>query len=78
MANKTIVQVPVKKTELKDLHLYMTSGTPTWGALYVPEDDTGAPIGEPRSLSGAVTDAADLFAWVDRIIVPAINAQEGT
>jgi hypothetical protein len=79
MATKTLVQQPVKKTDLKDVHLYLgAAGEKTWSALYVPKDATGAAIGEPRSITGVVTQDPGLWAWVDGVVVPAINAVEGT
>ena len=79
MADKTIVQVPVKKTDLKDVHLYLSDAGKSWNALYIPKDATGAEIGPGlRSVSGTVTADPGLWAWVDSVVVPAINAQEGT
>ena len=79
MAEKTILQQPVKKTDLNDLHLFIGgTGEKTWNALYVPKDETGAAIGEARSISGPVTQDPGLWAWIDTVVIPAINAQEGT
>ena len=80
MPNKTIIQKPVVKADLKDVHLYLVSpGNLTWGANYVPKDETGAVIGtEPRNVSGTVTQDPGLWAWVDSVVIVAINEKEGT
>ena len=83
MPDKAIIQKPVTKQDLKDLHLFIESASKMWTVLYFAKDSAGAPIGGPtatRSVSGtfsASTDA-DLFAWVDRAVIPVINAAEGT
>ena len=79
MPDKTIVQKPVTNADLTDCHLYLVLGTPTWGATYIPKDATGAPIGEPRVINGGdVAYNAGLWAWVDSVVVAAINTKEGT
>ena len=83
MPDKAIIQKPVTKQELKDVHLYIESATKTWQALYLPKDSAGVPIGgidANRSVTGTFSPAGDpeLFQWVDRVIIPAINAAEGT
>jgi len=78
MADKTIVQKPVKKGDLSDLHLYITPSGQNWNALYTPKDAAGAPIGTPRTLTGVLAHPQELFAWVDLEVIPAINAAEGT
>jgi hypothetical protein len=79
MANKTIIQVPIKKTDLQTVSLTMVMEEKTWNAIYAPKDETGAPIStESRSCSGTVTADPGLWAWIDNVVIPAINAQEGT
>jgi hypothetical protein len=78
MPDKTVVQKPVTNADLTDCHLYLVAGTPTWGATYVPKDATGAAIGGPRTVSGTVAYDPGLWAWVDAVVVAAINTQEGT
>jgi hypothetical protein len=78
MAEKTIRQQPITNAHLTDAHLYLVAGTPTWSALYVPVDETGAKIGEPRTIGGPVAYDPGLWAWVDTVIVASANAKEGT
>jgi hypothetical protein len=79
MPDKTIIQKPVVKTDLRNVSLLLEAGVKTWNATYLPKDDTGAAIGtEPRVVSGTVTQDPGLWAWVDSVVVVAINAQEGT
>jgi hypothetical protein len=79
MPDKTIVQTPVGKTDLKNISLLLEEGTKTWNATYIPKDDAGTAIGdEPRVISGLVTQDPGLWAWVDTVVVAAINGKEGT
>jgi hypothetical protein len=79
MPDKTIIQKPIVKTDLKNVTLLLEAGTKTWNATYTPKDAAGAPIGpEPRVISGNVTQDPGLWAWIDTVVVAAINAQEGT
>jgi hypothetical protein len=80
MPEKTIRQQPVVKTDLAGVHLHLEEGgMKSWNATYLPKDETGASIGtEPRTAGGSVTQDPGLWAWVDGVVIPAINAQEGT
>ena len=78
MPAKTILQQPVKKTDLTNVTLLLIAADKTWNALYVPKDETGAAMGEPRTISGTVTADPGLWAWVEYTVVAAINAREGT
>lgn len=81
MPEKVIHQQPVKKTDLVNVSLYLSaSGAKTWGATYLPKDELGNPVGtEPRVMgTQPVTTDPGLWAWVDNVVVVAINAQEGT
>ena len=79
MPDKTIVQKPVVKNDLKNVSLLLEAGVKTWNATYVPKDATGATIGdEPRVISGTVTMDPGLWAWIDTVVVVAINEKEQT
>jgi len=79
MPNKTIVQKPVGKADLKNVSLLLEAGVKTWNTTYTPKDDTGAPIGEePRVIGGTLAQDPGLWAWIDAVVIPAINAKEGT
>ena len=79
MPNKTIVQKPVTKNDLGNITLLLVSGTKTWNAQYIPKDESGNGIGtEMRVISGTVTQDPGLWAWVDSVVIPAINVKEQT
>jgi hypothetical protein len=79
MADKTITQKAVGKTDLKNVALLLEGGMKSWNATYIPKDSTGANVGdEPRAISGTVTQDPGLWAWVDTVVVVAINQKEGT
>jgi hypothetical protein len=81
MAEKTIRQQPVTMEQLTQVVyiLYQTGGIDC-NYLYRPVDDTGAPIGETRSLTESKAGAAatEIQTWITNEVLPVINAHEGT
>ena len=62
MPDKTMVQKPIKKTDLNNVSLLLVATEKTWSCTYTPKDETGAAIGEPRVIGGAVTADPGLWA----------------
>jgi hypothetical protein len=81
MAEKVIRQQPVTLDHVTQVayHVYATGGI-DFSYSYTPEDETGAPVGEKRVLSGAKSGAAatEIKDWITTKVLPEINAAEGT
>jgi hypothetical protein len=81
MAEKVIRQQPVALGQVTQVVyiLYPTGGVDT-NYLYRPVDETGAPVGETRSLTDSVSGAAaqEIRTWITNEVLPAINTAEGT
>jgi hypothetical protein len=81
MAEKVIRQQPVTLTQLTQVNyfLYPTGGIDT-NYIYTPVDETGKPVGEPRSLTDSKSGAAatEIKNWLTTKVLPEINAHEGT
>jgi hypothetical protein len=81
MPAKTIQQQPVTLAHLTQViyFIYPTGGIDS-NYLYRPVDETGTPIGEPRSLTQSHVGAAavPIKDWINTQVLPAINAEEGT
>jgi hypothetical protein len=81
MPEKTIRQQPVTLAEFSQLNyiVYGTGGV-DFSYLYRPVDETGAPIGETRTLSGTKTGPAaqEIKTWIEQHALIEINQAEGT
>jgi hypothetical protein len=81
MAGKVITQQPVTLAEFSQLNyiVYGTGGV-DFSYLYRPVDETGAPIGETRTLSGTKTGPAaqEIKTWIEQHALVEINAAEET
>jgi hypothetical protein len=81
MPEKTIRQQPVTLNEINSVTyvVFPTGGIDT-SYLYTPVDETGAPVGEKRVLSGSKAGAAanEIKTWITNEVLPEINAHEGT
>jgi hypothetical protein len=81
MAEKTIRQQPVTLAEVNQV-VYIVH--PTGGidvqTNYTPVDETGTPVGERRTYGGALqgANAEETQNWINTMIVPELNAHEGT
>jgi hypothetical protein len=77
MPDKTIVQKHLTRNEISSIAVSMgTNGT--WNAVYTPLDSTGVGIGHPRSFQAVFGSDPDFLAWLTNVVVPALNAHEGT
>jgi hypothetical protein len=81
MPEKTIRQQPVTMSQLTQViyFVYQTGGIDS-NYMYIPVDETGRPIGEPRSLTDSKAGAAaqEIKDWITTKVLPEINAHEGT
>jgi hypothetical protein len=81
MPEKVIHQQPVALAQVTQVvySLYPTGGIDT-NYIYRPVDETGTPIGEPRSLTDAKSGAAatEIETWITNEVLPEINAHENT
>jgi hypothetical protein len=81
MPAKTIQQQPVALAHVTQVIyiLYSTGGIDT-NYIYTPVDETGKPVGEPRSLTDSKAGAAatEIKNWITTKVLPEINAHEGT
>jgi hypothetical protein len=82
MAEKIIRQQPVTLTETNQVTyiLFPTGTAVDYSYAYTPVDETGAPVGEKRALSGTATgtEAAEIRNWITTHVLPSINSAEGT
>jgi hypothetical protein len=81
MPAKTIQQQPVVLDHVQQVTyvVYATGGI-DFSYAYTPEDETGAPVGEKRALSGSKSGAAatEIKNWITTKVLPEINVAEGT
>jgi hypothetical protein len=77
MPDKTIVQKPMTRNEIQNVIVVM-GATASWNAVYTPKDSTGLGIGQPRSFQAPFGSDPDFIAWLTNVVVPALNAHEGT
>jgi hypothetical protein len=82
MAEKLIHQQPVTLTETNQVTyvLFPTGTSLDYSYAYTPVDETGAPVGEKRALSGTKTGptAQEIRDWITTKVLPELNAHEGT
>jgi hypothetical protein len=82
MAEKVIRQQPVTLAHVQTVSyiLFPTGTSLDFSYAYTPVDETGAPVGEKRVLSGTKTGpmAAEIRDWITTKVLPDINAAEGT
>jgi hypothetical protein len=80
MPDKTITQKVVTANEVDRLTVEVVGGVPTVIATYHVVDGTGATIGHQRQVSVALPPAprTTLQTFVTNIVLPAVNAAEGT
>jgi len=82
MPAKTIQQQPVTLAHVQQVTyiLFPTGTSVDFSYSYTPVDETGAPVGEKRALSGTKTGptAAEIRNWITTKVLPDINAHEGT
>jgi hypothetical protein len=81
MPEKTLRQQPVTLDEVVNVTyiLYATGGVDS-SYVYTPVDETGAPVGEKRALSGSKSGAAaaEIRTWIEQHALIEINQAEGT
>jgi hypothetical protein len=81
MAAKTIQQQPVLLEHVQQVtYIVYPTGGIDFSYSYTPIDDTGAPVGEKRALSGSKSGAAaqEIKDWINQHAVVEINSAEGT
>jgi hypothetical protein len=82
MPEKVLRQQPVTLAHTNQVtYLLFPTGTSIdFNYSYTPIDETGAPVGEKRVLSGTKTGptAAEIRDWITTKVLPEINAHEGT
>jgi hypothetical protein len=81
MAEKVIHQQPVILTQIQQVtYIVYATGGIDFNYSYTPEDETGAPVGEKRALSGSKSGAAamEIQDWITTKVLPEVNAHEGT
>jgi hypothetical protein len=77
MPTKTIVQQPVNRGDITNVVVVMGTNA-TWNAVYIPHDASGNKIGMERSYSLPFGSDPDYLAWLTNVVLPALNAHEGT
>jgi hypothetical protein len=77
MPDKTIVQKHLTRNEISNVVVVMGVNA-TWNAVYTPIDAAGAPIGQPRSFQTAFGSDPEFLSWITNVVLPALNAHEGT
>jgi hypothetical protein len=77
VADKTIIQKPLTRNQIINMNVVMGTGA-NWSATYIPIDATGAKIGQERSFNAPFGSDPDFIAWLTNVVVPALNAVEGT
>jgi hypothetical protein len=75
--DKTIIQKHLTRNEIGSIVVTMGTNA-AWNAVYTPLDSTGAPIGQPRSFQAVFGSDPEFLSWVTNIVLPALNAHEGT
>jgi hypothetical protein len=82
MPAKTIQQQPVALPQVAQVTYVVPSVgvNVDYSYSYTPVDETGAPVGEKRALSGTATGptAQEIRNWITTHVLPPINAHEGT
>jgi hypothetical protein len=82
VAAKTIQQQPVTLAQFSSLNyiVYGATGGIDFSYLYRPVDETGAPVGETRTLSGTKTGPAaqEIRTWLEQHALIEVNQAEGT
>jgi hypothetical protein len=81
MPAKTIQQQPVDLTHVQAVsYVVHPTGGIDYSYSYTPEDETGAPVGEKRVLSGTKSGAAaiEIRTWITNEVLPEVNEHEGT
>jgi hypothetical protein len=77
MPDKTIVQKHLTRNEITNMNVVL-GVTPNWSAVYIPLDATGAKIGMERTWNQTFANDPDFIAWLTNVVLPALNAHEGT
>jgi hypothetical protein len=75
--DKTIVQKHLTRNEISNMNVIMGTSA-NWSAVYTPLDSTGAKIGMERSWNQPFGNDPDFIAWLTNVVLPALNAHEGT
>jgi hypothetical protein len=75
--DKTIVQKHLTRNEILNMNVVMGTNA-NWSAVYIPLDSTGAKIGMERTWNMAFGNDPDFIAWLTNVVLPALNAHEGT
>jgi hypothetical protein len=84
MPDKTVTQVPVTAGEIMGLHIsregLLHATAPYLDATYTVKDSVGAAIGHHRVAHVPLTEGqvTTLQNFVTNVVIPAVNAQEGT
>jgi hypothetical protein len=81
MPEKTIRQQPVTLGEVSQVtYIVYATGGIDYSYSYTPVDETGAPVGEKRALSGSKSGAGanEIRTWITNEVLPEINTHEGT
>jgi len=78
MPPKTLVQLPVTVLQIVNAVIVIAGTNVDVSANYIVIDDTGQPIGDPRTHQVHVENVKAMTDFLQNAIVPAINEKEGT